>query len=241
MSAISKGSSEVIGGKMKNGHFITRLLELGAGIYDPLLKLTLDEREFRGTLIQMAELKGNERVLDIGCGTGTLDLTIAEFLNDGYVWGIDISRKMIKQARRKVQRSGCKIKYQVGSSESLPYKSNVFNVVFSSLIYHHLTYEEKRKTLGEIHRVLKPTGRYVSAEFGRFPDDPLHRIFIRFTPVDSEHLMGFTHNSGILHGLYPPDLIETAGFYVVRQIDGPLLGGHHQVTYRLSREEGSSP
>ncbi|MCK4417268.1 MAG: class I SAM-dependent methyltransferase [Candidatus Latescibacteria bacterium] len=222
---------------MKNGHLITRLLELGAGIYDSVLKLTLDERRFRERLIQMAELTGDEQVLDIGCGTGTLDLILAKFLNDGYVWGIDISRKMIKQARRKVQRSGCKIKYQLGSSESLPYKSNVFDVVFTSLIYHHLTYEEKEETLREIHRVLKPTGRYVSAEFGRFPDDPLHRIFIRFTPSDSKHLMALTHNSGVLHGLYPPDLIETAGFYVVRQIDGPLLGGHHQVIYRFSQKE----
>ena len=210
--------------KMKNGQLITRLLELGAGIYDPLFKLTVDERRFRGRLIQMAELKGDERILDIGCGTGTLDLMLFKLLDKGFICGIDISAKMVKQAKRKVQRNDRKINYKVGNSKRLPYKNEVFDVVFTSLIYHHLAYEEKEETLREIHRVLKPRGRYISAEFSQFPDDLLHRMFI-----------GFTCDSGVLHGLYPPNSIEAAGFCVLQQIEGPLLGGHHPITYRVLR------
>ncbi|MBE9546263.1 MAG: class I SAM-dependent methyltransferase [Proteobacteria bacterium] len=211
---------------MKNGHFITRLLELGAGIYDPLLRLSVDERRFRGRLTELAELKGDEQVLDIGCGTGTLDLMLFKLLDNGSICGIDVSSEMVKQAKRKTQRSGCKINYKGGNAKELPYKSDVFDVVFTSLMYHHLTYEEKEETLKEIHRVLKLTGRYISAEFGPFPDDFFHRMFIRFT-----------RSSGMLQGLYPPDLIEIAGFYVVQQMDGPLLGGHHPIIYRVLRRD----
>lgn len=110
----------------------------------------------------------------------------------------------------------------------LPYKSDVFNVVFTSLIYHHLAYEEKEETLREIHRFLKPTGRYISAEFSQFPDDFFHRMFIRST-----------RDSGILHGLYPDDLIEAAGFCVLQKIEGLLLGGHHPIIYRVLRRKVS--
>ncbi|RKY65815.1 MAG: hypothetical protein DRQ02_09720 [Candidatus Latescibacterota bacterium] len=174
----------------------------------------------------MAELKGNERVLDIGCGTGRLSLMLFTLLDNGFIYGMDLSSKMVKQARRETRRNGCKINYEVGNSKRLPYKSEVFDVVFTSLMYNHLTYEEKQETLREIHRVLKPTGRYISAEFGPFPDDFFHRMFIRLT-----------RNSGILHGLYPPDLVEAADFDVVQQMDGPLLGWHHPITYRVSRRD----
>jgi len=209
---------------MKNGHFITRLLELGSEMYDSLLRWTVDERRLREELIELAALKGDEWVLDVGCDTGRLSLLLFKLLDKGFLCGIDLSSKMVNQAKKETRRNDCKINYKVGNSKRLPYKSAVFDVVFTSLMHHHLTYEEKAETMREIYRVLKHTGRNVSAEFGPFPDDFFHRMFI-----------GFTHSSGILHGLVPPDLIEAAGFCVVRQMGGPMLGGHHPITYRVLR------
>lgn len=139
---------------MKNKHFITRLLEFVAGINDPLIRLTVDERRFRERLIQLAKLKGDEQVLDIGCGIGTLDLMLVQLLNNGSIYGIDISAKMVKEAKRKAQGNGCKINYKVGSSKRLPYKSDTFDVVFTSLIYHHLDYKDMQTRSNSL-RVLK--------------------------------------------------------------------------------------
>jgi len=50
-------------------HFITRFLNIVASFYDPFLKLTMDEEKFRQEIIELADLEGNERVLDIGCGS----------------------------------------------------------------------------------------------------------------------------------------------------------------------------
>lgn len=208
--------------KMKYKHLITKLLDIGAGLYDPLLRLTLAEEEFRKKLLELADLKGHEKVLDIACGTGTFDLMIAKILDRGSIRAIDISPKMLGIAKRKAEQKGFKIHYEGGSSQELPYNHHEFDVVFTSLMFHHLDYQEKQRSLHEIHRVLKPNGRYISVEFGEFPKDFFHRMII-----------DFTHASGILHGIYPYRLIEEAGFYVVDEIEGPALAGHHRTKYRV--------
>ena len=112
--------------------------------------------------------------MDVGCGTGSLDLVLAEVLGKGSVYGIDVALKMIAIAKKKAAKSGHKIDYKIGSSTSLLYEADQFDVVFTSLLYHPLDYQEKSQTLKEIYRVLKPKGKYVSAEFGQFPDDLFH-------------------------------------------------------------------
>ena len=82
-------------------HLITRSLNLVARFYDPFLKLTMDEEKFRQEIIGFADLDGNESVLDIGCGTGILDLMLAQVLDKGSICGIDLAPKMMKVVRRR--------------------------------------------------------------------------------------------------------------------------------------------
>ncbi len=207
-------------------YLITKALNLGAHFYDSFLKLSMDEQKFRWEIIELANLRGDEKILDIGCGTGTLDLMIAETLDKGSIYGIDVAPKMIEVARKKALRKGKKTDYQIGSSTALPYEDNYFDVVFTSLIFHHLTLEEKTKTLREISRVLKVDGKYISAEFGQFPDNFFHGIILKFS-----------RSSGLLHGLYPTQLMDNNGLYIEKEINGPLLGGDHQVIYRVLKKE----
>jgi ubiquinone/menaquinone biosynthesis C-methylase UbiE len=207
---------------MELRHLITKLLDIGAGIYDPLLRMTVDEQKFRKKLIELACLEGNEKVLDIGCGSGPFDLMVAKILDKDSVFGIDISSKMVEIAKGKAEQGVYKIDYRVGNSTELPYDRKEFDVVFTSLMYHHLDYEEKRGTLCEIYRVLKEHGRYISIEFGEFPKDFFHRM-----------ISGFTRSSGVLHGMYPDELIADAGFHVINEGEGPALAGHHQTKYRV--------
>ena len=200
---------------------ITKILNFGAGPYDNWAKRNL-EGIYR-QLIELAELKGNEKILDVGCGPGNLDLMIAGILGEGSIYGIDISPKMIEIARKKAKGRGYDIDYRVGSSTELPYKSDEFDVVFTCLMYHHLNYEEKNQTLKEICGTLKTSGRYVCLEFQEFPPDGFHRVFLRF----------YAGNSGILHGLYPPELTEENGFDTKKEIKGPSFLKTHHTYYRV--------
>ena len=210
-------------------HLITRSLNLVARFYDSFMKLTMDEEKFRQKIIELANLRGDEKTLDIGCGTGTSNLMLANSLDKGATYGIDVAPKMIEVARKKAQRERKKIEYRIGTSTALPYEDNKFDIVFTTLLFHHLNYEEKGKTLREIYRVLKVDGKYISAEFGQFPDDFFHGIILKFS-----------RSSGVLHGLYPTELIGQSGMHIEHEINGPLIGGDHQVVYRIMKKDKSN-
>ena len=201
-------------------HLITKALNLNAGIYDRWARNNLAEVYME--IVELAALEGDEGVLDIGCGTGNLDLMLAELLEEGAICAIDIAPKMIETARRKAKERSHGIDYKVGSSTSLPYQAGEFDVVFTCLVYHHLTYKSKEETLREIYRILKPGGKYISCEFEAFPQGIFHRAFLRFT-----------RDSGVLHGLYPDGLIAQGEFEVERETEGPSLLKHHRTRYRI--------
>src|SRR5258707_8276098 len=125
-------------------------------------------RELRQRTATMAQLQPGETVLDVGCGTGTLALEVARRVGrTGRVTGIDPGTEQIARARAKAARRNAPIEFQIGVIEQLPFLDQMFDVVFSTLMMHHLPAPLKRQGLAEIARVLKPGGRLVIADFKR--------------------------------------------------------------------------
>jgi ubiquinone/menaquinone biosynthesis C-methylase UbiE len=128
-------------------------------------------RELLRRSISLAGLQPGEQVLDVGCGTGTLALDVARRVGTiGHVVGIDPSSEQIGRARAKATRRQVPVEFQIGVIERLPYPDQTFDVVFSTLMMHHLPAPLKRQGLVEIARVLKPGGRLVIADFIRKQD-----------------------------------------------------------------------
>jgi ubiquinone/menaquinone biosynthesis C-methylase UbiE len=126
-------------------------------LYDPLVKL-LGGDSARRRLLEQAALQPGHRVLDIGCGTGTLVTLIKRLHPDVDVVGLDPDPKALARARRKAERAGLSIQFNQGFSDELPYAEASFDRVFSSFMLHHLEAIEKENTLREVRRVLKPGG-----------------------------------------------------------------------------------
>lgn len=134
-------------------------------LYDPLVRLLGGDR-VRKRLLDLARLRPGHRVLDIGCGTGSLIAMIARRHPGVEVVGLDPDPKALARARRKVRGAGPRIRLDRGFSDELPYPEASFHGVLSSFMFHHLRGEEKTRTLAEVGRVLKPGGSVHLLDFG---------------------------------------------------------------------------
>jgi ubiquinone/menaquinone biosynthesis C-methylase UbiE len=86
---------------------------------------------------------------------------------DATVIGLDGDPKILGIAARKVARAGVDIRLQHGVAFELPFPDASLDRVLSSLVLHHLTSEDKRRTLAECYRVLRPGGELHIADWGR--------------------------------------------------------------------------
>jgi SAM-dependent methyltransferase len=125
-------------------------------------------RVLRQRTVTLARLQPGDAVLDVGCGTGTLAMEAARRVGRaGRVTGVDPSPEQIARARAKAARRHVPIEFQIGVIEQLAFPDQTFDVVFSTLMMHHVPESLKRQGLAEIARVLKPGGRLVIADFTR--------------------------------------------------------------------------
>src|SRR5512139_2786318 len=95
-----------------------------AWLYDPLIEKLYwgRERRFREKTLQYLAVQPHERILDVGCGTGSLTLAIARQIgHHGSVWGIDAAPRMIAIARRKAQQAGLPAQFDPGVAEELEF------------------------------------------------------------------------------------------------------------------------
>jgi ubiquinone/menaquinone biosynthesis C-methylase UbiE len=115
-------------------------------------------------------------VLDLGCGTGTLTILTKQRHPESEVVGLDGDPKILEIARAKAQKAGIDIAFQEGMAFQLPYPDGSFDRVLCSLVLHHLTTENKRRTLKEVYRVLRYGGEFHVADFGKPGNFPAYLI-----------------------------------------------------------------
>lgn len=139
-------------------------LEKMAGYYDAVTPV--ERSGFRKKQIEMVGLREGEKVLEVGCGTGSLSLPAKILVGDtGEVEGIDIAPRMVAKAQEKAKKAGLDIAFKVASIDELPYPDGHFDAVISSFMFHHLPVKVKERGLREIRRVLKDGGRLFLCDF----------------------------------------------------------------------------
>jgi len=131
--------------------------------WDEIRKDYYDEN-LRDVIIQKANIKTGNIVLDIGCGTGFLSLGVAKAVGkNGKAMGIDISEEMMKKAKENLSMAGfSNIEFRVGDAENIPLEDNSVDLVVGNMVLHHCPNPES--AIEEMARVLKPKGRLVLAD-----------------------------------------------------------------------------
>jgi SAM-dependent methyltransferase len=119
------------------------------------------EREI-ACITEQARLDRASRVLDLACGSGIYSRPFAQRLAGGRVVGLDLSRPMLDEARRRSRREGCtNLDLVRGSALQLPFRSGCFDVVNCCGALH--LFPDVPRALAEIGRVLRDGGRFTAA------------------------------------------------------------------------------
>jgi ubiquinone/menaquinone biosynthesis C-methylase UbiE len=137
-------------------------------LYDPFLWLLGTDKAKR-PLIEQAGIKSGFRVLDIGCGTGSMAILIKQMHPEAEVVGIDPDPDALAVSVRKAKRARLPVEFDRGFADHMPYADASFDRVFSSFMFHHLAAAEKSATLAEVRRVLKVGGSLHLLDFVREP------------------------------------------------------------------------
>lgn len=185
-------------------HWLTRF-------YDPLIAGVMKEATFKTPLVNQALLRPQQRILDLGCGTGTLTLMIKRAQPEAEIIGLDADSEILGIARKKAEQARIPLLFQQGMSFDLPFSDHSFDHVFSSLFFHHLTLEMKQKTLQEVFRVLRPKGEMHVVDFGKPYHHGIHLNFLFF-----QLLGNFKRTKGHTKELLP-DLFCETGFESISQ------------------------
>ena len=140
-----------------------------AWAYDPIAMRIVRARHWRSAIVDAVAPAPGQRILDLGCGTGSLCLLLKKRCPTAVVVGIDPDPAMLSRARRKADAAGLDLPLITASATALPTASPLdrpFDVCLASLMFHHLNRAEKQAALAEAIRMLKPGGRLLIADWG---------------------------------------------------------------------------
>jgi ubiquinone/menaquinone biosynthesis C-methylase UbiE len=156
------------------------------------------ERSLRQKIVDLAELKAGDVLLDVGCGTGSLAIAARQRIGTaGRVCGVDASPEMLARAKRKAAKAGADVEFRLAAVQSLPLPDGQFDCATATVMLHHLSRINRRNCAAEVYRVLKPGGRFLVVEFGSSSNQhgPL-RHFHRHGHVNVEEIQQVLVDAG---------------------------------------------
>lgn len=111
----------------------------------------------------LPQLEPGHRVLDFGCGPGTISLGLAKAVEPGELHGVDIEESQIEMARAAASAGGHdNAIFRTGDVTDLPYENDYFDVAHCHAVLMHVP--DTQTVLAEVRRVLKPGGLVSSRE-----------------------------------------------------------------------------
>ena len=134
-------------------------------------------------LLRMAGPMRGGKALEIGCGRGVGATLILDVFGAHVVDAFDLDPRMVALARERLRPRGSSVHLWVGDATAIPAASATYDAVFDFGIIHHIP--DWRLALREVHRVLKPGGRFYAEEIlASFIGHPIARRLLDHPGTD---------------------------------------------------------
>lgn len=167
-------------------------------------------KKLKEKVLDVARLANGERLLDVGCGTATLLIAASARASAAQLVGVDPDERILSIARQKLDKRQVEATVIRAGAEQLPFDPGSFDVVVSTLVFHHLPTATKKRAMEEISRVLTPQGRFILADIAQAEGIALKIAFALGKLIQPKEAERFQDNrQGKL-----PVFLEEAGFAV---------------------------
>lgn len=190
---------------------------LPTSAYDRLLALLTREARWRSELLERLAPRNGERILDVGCGTGSFAILVKQTAPGAEVVGLDPDEDARTIAKGKAKAAGVEIEWKSGFARDAA-NFGQFDKVVSSLVFHQVPVAEKQAGLAAMFAAAKPGGRIIVGDYAH-----QHSWLMRqaFKIVQSED--GRTNTQPNVDGFLEAELAPNGGVPVTADwtIDTP--------------------
>lgn len=147
-------------GKKRHDEYVAQEFNRAAERYDDSRVVRSYQRRTQALIVDDSQIEKGMRVLDLGCGTGTATLEIASRLEGtGKVVGLDLSGKMLEQAKQKLAELGyTNVEFVLQNASDLNY-DEYFDHVLSTNAFHH--FADKQDVFARVYKSLRPGGVFM--------------------------------------------------------------------------------
>jgi len=129
-------------------------------------------RRLAPRLIQFGGLADGDRVLDVGCGTGSLTFALSQIANIASGTGIDLTEAYVEFARSR--NTNPHITFRAADARALPFEDNSFDRAFSMLVLQFIP--DAARAVAEMRRVVQPGGTVTAAVWDAYGGTPQMRM-----------------------------------------------------------------
>ena len=182
--------------------------------YDAAIALMTREKRWRSDLLRFAEPRPGERIVDIGCGTGTFAIALKQAAPESIVLAVDPDPAVLEIARAKAEVADAEIRWFEAMGDELDSIDALqqCDKIVSSLVLHQCPMDVKEAIAAQMFRLLQPGGTLFIADYGEQRSLLMRMLFRQIQLLD-----GFEYTEPNAKGCVP-EILTAAGFEAVEEI-----------------------